>query len=115
MSTLTSRPDRDSLLPSEQALVDREANMIAAELRLWLPDAEREAIKHAPTSFSFSFYTELARSIRNEYDLWLEEHHITKIWVTAKASHPDVDVDCHPCHPDNFSALCIQRLWEILQ
>jgi len=120
MSILTSRPDkrpnRNFLFPEEQALVHKEAKMIATELRLWLPDAERDAIMRARDAHSVMFYTEICRAIRNEYDLWLEEHHITKIWLQAEREFPLSDgVDDHPCHPDNFSAACMQKLWEILQ
>lgn len=114
--------------------------MIANELRVWLSQEDRLAIKCSNTPIQIPFYTELGRSIRNEYELWLEEHHITKIWIAANAQFPlseegplSIDVptgdgrtvrvssdkpiviDDHPCHPDNFSGKCIRRLWEILQ
>ena len=140
MPTITSRPERNTLTPAQQELVDREAAMIAKELRLWLPDAERLAIKRSKKPIEVSFYTELTRAVRNEYDLWLEDHHITKIWLEAEKKFPlpedgptslqmptddgrvvvissnmPIVIDDHPCHPDNFSATCIRRLWEILQ
>lgn len=144
MHTLTSRPekrlDRNTLFKHEQELVDKEATMIASELRLWLPDDERIAIKSAASPDDIPFRTELGRAIRNEYDLWLEEHHITKIWLQAEREFPlsedgptAIEVplgdgrimtmssnkplvfDDHPCHPDNFSAYCMKKLWEMLQ
>lgn len=119
MDTLSSRPakrlNRNDLLPYEQELFDKEVNMIANELRIWLSNEDRSAIKFSKSPVKIPFYTELGRSIRNEYELWLDEHHITKIWIAANAQFPPVWVDDHPCHPDNFSAKCIQRLWEILQ
>ena len=137
--TLSSR-DRNSLTQAEQELVNKEANMIANELRLWLPDDERLQIKRTPKIELAKFSSSLGRAIRNEYDLWLEEHHITKIYLAAEAKFPlsnsgvmstEVDlgdgkmvtvhsntqfiVEDHPCHPDNFSQRCIERLWEIIQ
>lgn len=89
--------------------------MIANELQVWLSQEDRLAIKRSKTAIQIPFYTELGRSIHNEYELWVEEHHITKIWIAANQQFETPDVDDHPCHPDNFSGKCIQRLWEILQ
>ena len=144
MHTLSSRPtkrlNRNDLLPHEQQLLDKEVNMIANELKVWLSNEDRLVIKFSKSPIQIPFYTELGRSIRNEYELWLDEHHITKIWIAANEQFPlpedgptsidvgigdgrivrvssnkPIVVDDHPCHPDNFSAECIKRLWEILQ
>ena len=131
---------RDHLDPEQQALVNKEIEMIARELRLWLPDDERRAIKRTAKADLAIFHSTLGRAIRNEYDLWLEDHHITKIWHEANVRFPlptdgptsiemdagdgrkvvissntPIIVDNHPCHPDAFSMRCIERLWEIIQ
>lgn len=136
----TVKTRRNELTAAEEALIAKEVDMIAGELRLWLPDDERRAIKRTPKADLAKFSSCLGRAIRNEYDLWLEDHHITKIYLEAEAKFPlptdgatsvEVDagdgrkitvssnmpiiVDDHPCHPDNFSARCIERLWEIIQ
>lgn len=99
----------NGLTTEQSELVNKEANMIANELRLWLSDSERLAVKHCVREDLIMFHRSLGMSIRNEYDLWLLDHHITKIYVAAGMSGD------HPCHPDNFSFSCIERLWEILQ
>lgn len=146
LKTLSSRIDpeveqtRDSLTPAQVALYDKEIEMVARELRLWLPDDERRAIRRTPKTDLALFHSTLGRAIRNEYDLWLEEHHITKIWHEANVKFPltaegptSIEMDAsdgrtvvvssnapiifdnHPCHPDAFSMRCIERLWELLQ
>lgn len=142
MKALTSRPElgRDDLNPHQTEMVASEIEKIARELKLWLSAEDKDALKFTPRQNLVCWHSSLGRAIRNEYELWIEGHHITEIWREAEKKFPlpkdgpltiQMDIgdgraiklysdtplisDWHPCHPDNFSAKVIERLWEILQ
>ena len=126
---------RNFLTDEQQTLVNREIEHISDELLFRLPDDERLVLKHTTRDRVCSKFPELARAIRNEYDLWIDDHHVTDIWCRAEQDIPlsistpiqDTEdgrtvlikgtmlIDDHPCHPDNFSAAVVCRLWDKLQ
>ena len=118
MGVLSSRPEkrlsRNSLLPHEQAVVDRYRAMVVRELRQWISATDLALIKSGPRYSPEIFL--LSMAVRNEYELWLPEHEVTSIWHQCELEFPlTTDVDDHPCHPDNFSASCVFALWDQLQ
>jgi hypothetical protein len=137
---ITSRPQevrtRNTLTELEQKLVASTIDKIANELKLWLNPHEKFTIKHTARDDLIKFHHSLGRDIRNEYELWSEDHHVTQIWLRAEKEFPlseedgqtelivkgvrivsssSIAVDDHPCHPDSISNRVIERLWEILQ
>ncbi len=132
---------RNFLEPAEAALVAKEAKIIAAELRSCLDQSELDSIRSTPDEVLSFAHRDLGRAIRNEYELWLEGHHIAEIWRKAEREVPlasTVQYDCtsidmtimgrtvqitssapllvddHPCHPDNFSAYVLKVLKDSL-
>lgn len=110
---------RDLITEEQQLLIDETANQIVAKLKAAMSKSDLKFFAKQEDGIEFTMAEiQLGRYIRNSQKLWLLEHPITKIWVEAKAKFPPKGedfVDSHPCHPDNFSGLCIQKFLESLK
>lgn len=93
----------------ENKLIESERLKIATELRFWMQPKEVLAIASMKKDELISLHHTLGKDIRNEFELWIPEHHITKMWFDQGSPFD------HPCHPDNFSFSCIVELWALLQ
>lgn len=133
------RPSRNFLFAHETEVVERYRAMVVRELMEYLGADDKAAIKLTPEDSVCMLHSSLGMAIRNEYELWMPEHDVTSIFHACEGSYPlanetpnlpaeiqiggrmirisgtAVHVDDHPCHPDNFSMSCVQRLWENLQ
>ena len=103
-------------LTAEQAsVVNNEVNRIVQDLKVNFTEEGISVLRAYKREELILLHHGLGRHIRNTYGLWLHglwatECATTKIW----AEHGNLSGE-HPCHPDNFSMLCIERLWETLQ
>lgn len=102
----SSRPEFQNVQSGE---LQKQIELISDELLFWLDDSERSSIKKMKKEDLILLHSTLGRDIRNEYELWIEGHHITEIWRAS-----DDDSGNHPCHPDNVSQASIVRLWQKL-
>ncbi len=109
--------DRDYLTPEQSELVTVEAKRVAAKVLKEISEDDRKFLKTATGIELTMAKISLGRFIRNDEKMWLSEHPVTAIWVKANSSDQRVegDIDCHPCHPDNFSGLCIAELFGMLK
>lgn len=110
MTTITSRPEQPDVVAETRA-------MIVRELRHWLRAPELHEIKHMPKHSLVALHHGLGMNIRNEYELWSDDHPINVLWQADRLANPLAkgEVDESPYHPDNFSFTCIEALWESLQ
>ena len=114
---LTSRNPERMISDEDCASADRYRAMVVREIKQYTGADELSSIKLCPKSELITLHHSLGAAIRAEYELWLNEHEVTSIWVKTRKQFPlnGETVDDHPCHPDNFSFSCIERLWEELQ
>lgn len=94
--------------------VETERNRIVQELLQWLPIEEKLDVMLMPKKDLILLHRSLGQAIRNEFELWSDDHPVTKMW---KGDGPLLEDGCdvHPCHPDQFSFSCIEALWLKLQ
>jgi hypothetical protein len=110
---LTSRPHRNELTLAQHVFVDAIRQRMAEELHEWLPAVEKNEIAMMRKLDLIDLHSTLGRDIRNEYELHMPEHDVTRIWIAAGPCKAG-ECDEHPCHPDNFSMSVIERLKELL-
>jgi hypothetical protein len=98
-------------LTAEQAsVVNNEVNRIVQNLKVNFTEEGLSVLRAYKREELILLHHGLGRHIRNTYGLWATECTTTKIWT----EHGNLSGE-HPCHPDNFSMLCVERLWETLQ
>ncbi len=110
---------RDLITEEQQLLLNETADKIVKELKTAMSKRDLKFFAKEEDGVELTMAKiHLGRYIRNSQKLWLSEHPITKIWVEAEAKFPLNDqsfADFHPCHPDNFSGLCLQKFLESLK
>ncbi len=135
----TVRPSRNFLYLTEQASIERYRAMVVQELKQFISVEELQELKLTPLDDVCVYHHSLGTAIRNEYELWMPEHEVTRLWHQAETQFPlcneppntptevrigdrivrvfgsEAHIDDHPCHPDNFSMSCVRQLWEDLQ
>lgn len=108
--TIASTTSLIELTAKQASAVNNEINRIVQDLKVNFTIDDLEVLRTYEREELINLHSTVGRYIRNNYGLWAVENVTTKIW----ARHGNLSGE-HPCHPDNFSMLCIERLWETLQ
>lgn len=108
--TIASTISLIELTAKQASAVNNEINRIVQDLKVNFTIDDLEVLRTYEREELINLHPTVGRYIRNNYGLWAVESATTKIW----AGHGNLSGE-HPCHPDNFSMLCIERLWETLQ
>lgn len=117
------RTTRNQLIPAEQLIVDERRMRIVTELLNEISETDKGLIKAMSKDDLGQLHHSLGMAIRNEFGLWAPESDVNQIYQLCEIEFPldkepmplGYHVDDHPCHPDNFSFTCIEKLWETLQ
>lgn len=110
--TIASTTSLIELTTEQTAVINTEANRIVQDLKANFTEEGLSVLRTYKREELILLHRGLGQHIRNTYGLWQRatECATTKIWT----EHGNLSGE-HPCHPDNFSMLCIERLWETLQ
>lgn len=90
-------------------IVDDLINRLTDEAKQQLQEMSEDEVRGLHHSWGMN--------IRNFYNLWMEDHPLTKQWYEDHLNnnmkeHIINGVDHHPCHPDAVSDAIIKKVWE---